>query len=215
MKIIERILRAKHWQLFLVTIGIPFSIHIISMIILFVIFINYKNTDFSNTFIIVIGIIFILLMLAGLVSSSMLYAWNWAIGIGLQEKLPIPLRSNTRYFKLCFLYPIIHVLLLFPIFIVALVYNINTKIEPIANNIILLYAIFLPFHLMAMACMFYNIYFAARTFKTTELQRKTTFSDFAGEFFLIWFYPIGIWIIQPKINRMIDEKSEFEEYINE
>jgi hypothetical protein len=37
--------------------------------------------------------------------------------------------------------------------------------------------------------------------KTIELQREVTFSDFAGEFFLIWFYPVGIWIIQPKVNK--------------
>ena len=25
------------------------------------------------------------------------------------------------------------------------------------------------------------------------------------QFFMIWFYPVGIWIIQPKINKMIEE----------
>jgi len=30
-------------------------------------------------------------------------------------------------------------------------------------------------------------------------------SDTASDmFFLIWFYPIGIWIIQPKINKMME-----------
>lgn len=42
---------------------------------------------------------------------------------------------------------------------------------------------------------------AAKTIKTVELQKKVTFSDFAGEFFLLWFSPIGIWILQPKINK--------------
>jgi hypothetical protein len=56
-----------------------------------------------------------------------------------------------------------------------------------------------------MFCIFYTLYFVAKTFKTVELQREVKFSDFAGEFFMIWFYPIGIWIIQPKINKMIEE----------
>ena len=47
------------------------------------------------------------------------------------------------------------------------------------------------------------LYKAAKTIKTVELQKKVTFSDFAGEFFLLWFSPIGIWILQPKINKFV------------
>lgn len=64
--------------------------------------------------------------------------------------------------------------------------------------------IIIPLHLFSMFCIFYSLYFVAKTFKTVELQRETTFSDFAGEFFMIWFYPIGIWIIQPKVNKMAE-----------
>ena len=35
-----------------------------------------------------------------------------------------------------------------------------------------------------------------------ELQKEATFNDFVGEFFLIWFYPIGIWFVQPEINKV-------------
>ena len=64
--------------------------------------------------------------------------------------------------------------------------------------------IIVPVHLFSMFCIFYSLYFVAKTFKTVELQRETTFSDFAGEFFLIWFYPVGVWIIQPKVNKMVE-----------
>jgi hypothetical protein len=66
-------------------------------------------------------------------------------------------------------------------------------------------AIIFPLHFFAMFCIFYCLYFVAKTFKTVELQREVTFSDFAGEFFLFWFFPIGVWIVQPKINKMIEE----------
>jgi putative effector of murein hydrolase LrgA (UPF0299 family) len=68
-----------------------------------------------------------------------------------------------------------------------------------------LFAFIIPIHLFAMFCIFYSLYFVAKTIKTVELQRAVTFSDFVLEFFLIWFYPIGIWIIQPQINKMIEE----------
>ena len=53
--------------------------------------------------------------------------------------------------------------------------------------------------------MFYYLYFVAKTIKIAELQKKLEFVNFASEFFLIWFYPIGIWFIQPKINKIIEE----------
>lgn len=55
--------------------------------------------------------------------------------------------------------------------------------------------------------MYYIMFFVAKTIKTVELQRQVKFGDFAGEFFLILYYPIGIWIIQPKINKMMEELS--------
>ena len=45
------------------------------------------------------------------------------------------------------------------------------------------------------------------TMDSVELQREVSFSDFAGEFFMIWFFPIGIWIVQPKVNKMIEDKE--------
>jgi hypothetical protein len=59
-------------------------------------------------------------------------------------------------------------------------------------------------HLLSMFGIFYSLYFVAKTIKTVELQTKVSFSDFAGEFLLIWFFPIGIWVVQPKINKMIN-----------
>ena len=67
-----------------------------------------------------------------------------------------------------------------------------------------LVGIIVPLHLFSMFCIFYCLYFVAKTFKTVELQREVSFSDFAGEFFMIWFFLIGIWIVQPKVNKMIE-----------
>ena len=53
-----------------------------------------------------------------------------------------------------------------------------------------------------MFCMFYMLYFTSKTIKTVELQREVTFGEFIGEFFALWFYIIGIWFIQPKVNKL-------------
>lgn len=66
----------------------------------------------------------------------------------------------------------------------------------------------MPVHLVAMVCIIYCMYFMARALKVVELQRPVTFGDFAGEFFLLLFYPIGIWLIQPRINILFNNKNE-------
>ena len=83
----------------------------------------------------------------------------------------------------------------------------ENETPPAVELIMSLVVIIIPLHLFSMFCIFYSLYFVAKTYKTVELQRQVSFSDFAGEFFMIWFYPIGIWIIQPKLNKIIENES--------
>ncbi|MBX0333354.1 hypothetical protein K3G39_08885 [Pontibacter sp. HSC-14F20] len=61
-----------------------------------------------------------------------------------------------------------------------------------------LYGIFALLHLFA---------FPAKVLKSLELNRKAHFSDYAGDFFLFLFWPIGVWVIQPRANK-IKEKMD-------
>jgi hypothetical protein len=45
--------------------------------------------------------------------------------------------------------------------------------------------------------MFYNLYFVSKNLVVAETGKPASFHDYAGPFFLIWFFPIGIWFIQP------------------
>jgi len=53
-----------------------------------------------------------------------------------------------------------------------------------------------------MFCLFYDLYFVPKSLVTVESGKQATFYDYAGPFFLKWFFPIGIWFIQPRINRL-------------
>jgi hypothetical protein len=130
------------------------------------------------------------------------FGWFWAIAINLQRTLLDVLRLNTNKFKIFLFLPLIYML----IFFVFLDSIMGTTIENGSGPNPAIFALIFTIHLFAMFCIFYCLYFVAKVFKTVELQRKVTFSDFAGEFFMIWFFPIGIWIVQPKINKMIENK---------
>ena len=32
---------------------------------------------------------------------------------------------------------------------------------------------------------------------------KVSFIDYVGSFFAIWFFPIGVWVLQPRLNRIV------------
>jgi hypothetical protein len=64
-----------------------------------------------------------------------------------------------------------------------------------------------------MICFFYCIHFASKSLKAVELQRTVTFRDYVADFFLFWFFPIGVWFIQPKINKIFNRTLQEKEQI--
>ncbi len=71
----------------------------------------------------------------------------------------------------------------------------------------------LPFFYVFYALL-YSISFPARILRTIELKRKVQFGDYFAEFFAFLFLPIGIWFIQPRINKMLEE-AKVEERVEE
>lgn len=189
----EKLLKAKHWQIFLLTFGIP----IIMQIALFTIVFEDFGRNRIGPAPINLPLIMPLFITVLFVSAGILYSWFWSVSIGMQSKIPEGINMKVKKFKIFFFTPIIYFILFFCIFILEF-----TGAGIVSPK----YFVFIiPLHLFSMYCMFYVLYFTAKTFKTIELQKEVSFSVFAGEFFTIWFYPIGIWIIQPKINKMLEE----------
>ena len=197
---IEKFLKAKHWQLFLLTFGIPIIFQIIMMVSMFSNFATNTNPDPEKMFnnMKFFPIIMVLFM-------AIFFGWFWSVAIGLQKKVPENVIMKVKKFKIFFFIPMVYMICI----MIFMLYTMNGLIkngsEPNVGLLGSMLAIIVPLHLFSMFCIFYTLYFVAKTFKTVELQREVKFSDFAGEFFMIWFYPIGIWIIQPKINKFIEE----------
>jgi len=190
---IEKFLKAKHWQIFVGVFGLPFLLELIFMPI----FIESDKPGYMVGFMFIIMIIFI----------GGLFGWIWSVAIGLQKEIPLGINLKVRKFKIFLLIPILYLSLMI-IFISTGFGGSMQNIQELSGATIGSFiVIIVPLHFLSMFGIFYSLYFAAKTFKTVELQREVTFSDFAGEFFLFWFFPIGIWIIQPKINNMIMDEN--------
>lgn len=201
---INLLLRAKHWQLFLLTFVIPMIFQLGFMGVFFAR--AFGSTEPDPTVILSYFKYFpILIVLIG----SVQFAWFWAVGVGLHNKVPENIKLSLIRFKLAFLCIIIT--------IVVMVYAMTSLMSsamtmgpsgfnPAIPGVMVLFAF------LSTISIIYIYYFIAKTLKTAELQRELTIGDYIGEFFLIYFFPIGIWFIQPKVNEIYTGHSTSDQF---
>lgn len=198
---IDRFLKAKHWQLFSLMFGILFIFQIVMMVTMFSNINSGTNpdpTEISNMFrfIPIIMILFI----------GVFFGWFWSIAIGLQKKVPENVTMKTKRFKIFFYIPLVYILY-FILFNGGIFTEIQDGTEYSVRILGDVVGIIMALHLLSIFGIFYSMYFVAKTIKTVELQKEVSFGDFVGEFLLLWFCFIGIWILQPKINKMTENKN--------
>jgi hypothetical protein len=173
------LLRLKHWELFLLTWGTPIVLN----------FFTLSNPELSIKLFPVMMIVF----------TIGIFGWVWAIATELQAKLPADVKLNVGQFKIFFLIPIVYILGL----AIWMGYTFYGEPSGQGDNMEGAIGLIIFLHLFSMVCIFLGLRFAAKTLKSVELGRMAKFGDYAGEFFLIWFSPIGVWILQPRLNKLI------------
>jgi len=201
---INKFLKAQHWQLFLLTFGVPIFLYGILMGSIF--------SDISESGLPDLSLIFIyvrIFFVAIAIVSLILFGWFWSVGVGLDKRIPDDLKLNLSTFKISLLFPLVFNMLVFAL--IGIMFPYFSSIFGFFQSSLI--GIIFLIHSFATLCMFYSFYFVAKTIKTAELQREVSFGDFVGEFFLIWFYPIGIWIVQPTINKLMEEEEEKSDFI--
>ncbi len=69
-------------------------------------------------------------------------------------------------------------------------------------------ALFIPLLFLAIFCVLYVMYFVSKSLALAEAHKPVSIYDYAGAFFLVWFFLVGVWIIQPRINRLFAANRE-------
>src|ERR1700756_2485988 len=103
-------LRAKHWQIFLATFGLPLLIQIIMVTsIMANIFASVDHNQAPNpeSFLMIFKIFPIMMV----VFMGALFGWMWSVAIGLQKMIPLGVNMKTTTFKIFFFYPLIYIFL--------------------------------------------------------------------------------------------------------
>ena len=191
-------LTRKHWQIFILIFGLPCIFQLAFVLGIINEMLTYATPDVE-----MVSLALVISLVVTVISAILLFAWFWSIGIGLQRFIPEPYRLKTIWFRFSLFFPIIYIL-----FFSAAIGKTAIDMSPVLGQDWFSHlVVILPLHLLSMLCVFHNMYFVARTLKTAELQRKATFSDYVAEFFLLWVFPIGVWILQPRVNALVSDNK--------
>jgi hypothetical protein len=184
MKTIEAFfLRAKHWQLFLLMVVVFVVEDVVAVAVMTV---NVSSTGNVG----VAGLVWGIFTALGMVCFV---GWFWALGTFLNSASSERLRLKAGFFHFALIYPIAYICAAGPFFL---------------NPSPSMFAVIFPLHFFAVFCLFYDLYFASKSLVIVETGKRATFYDYAGPFFLMWFFPIGVWFIQPRINRLYSQRMQ-------
>ncbi len=181
-------LALRHWQLFALQMG-PI------LVVQLFLFSSLLQTGAA------IGSFLRLFAIALLFFAGTFFGWLFAVATGLHPRLPaaVPMHLNR-----------LRAALFIPAFYLAavLAYLLNsTTANSSSSQIMLLTLVMVPLHLLSMASLLYALYFTAKLLKAVELQRPVALADYLGELLMIWFFPIGIWFIQPRVQAIMGAAS--------
>ena len=131
-----------------------------------------------------------------LILMFIVIGWLYSVGSTSNKLLPVHLQKNTFIYKTGYSVPFIYGILL-TLFFFPTVNDAGVQQPP---------AWMLPLHLLSMLGMFYGLYFTAKQFTALKNNAPVKFLDYSGPFFLMWFFPVGLWFLQPIINKLLDNE---------
>jgi hypothetical protein len=184
----KKFLFLKHWQLFLLLVIAPIILQILLM--------GNLLTGTPQRIILVCSAIMTLF-------TGTYFGWLYTLGQNLHRKLPPDVFMNLARFRTFLIIPIVYIMVIL-VYLLQLPYDNPTNI-PVPPSIL---PLILPVHLFSMFCIIYSLYFVAKALKAVEKQAAVTSGDYIGEFILLWFFPLGIWLIQPRINKLFSASAD-------
>jgi hypothetical protein len=191
-------LRAKHWQIFLIQMA---PVLVMPVIVgLFFLMLGGNEPDLSDFSILLV----IPVLILGALAFHLSYYWSMANR--LQPLLPEGVNHKPKYFNIALAIPLIvaGVGLIMAISFLAQTNFGSSRPATFSFFPVALMILYMLFIMLSIVGGFYQIYFLAKLVKTLELQREARFEEYVLECVLFYFYIVGIWIIQPKINEFAE-----------
>jgi hypothetical protein len=178
------LLKLKHWQIFLLSWG-PLTT---------VLVILFKVPDLILAY-------FPFVLAAFLIGLANSFAWVWIVVVELNKVLTT---INTRLFKIAFWIPFVYIWA----FIAFMLFNLFVRKVKSLNQQQVEVVILIAWAVLSVCCIIYGLVFIGRIIKAVELNRKPSIKEHVLESLLMLFPPLGLWVLQPKLNKIIDAKQQ-------
>jgi hypothetical protein len=130
-------------------------------------------------------------VIIGMMTASTLFGWIWSIANELHKKLPIGNNFKLWRFKTSLLFALALLVFLF--------WADENEVFMDSDTFLFLS---LPGIAIYLALMIHSVLFAAKILRSVELRRVAKMEEYAGDAFLIWMAPLGVWLIQPRLNNL-------------
>lgn len=125
------------------------------------------------------------------ICMSGVFGWLWLLGTSLNSVVRLKYRESTR-------------LLTLAVF-VSTSYLVALSIS--GKNPRVLYVL-VPLTVVTFVSVIYLLDFVARSLVLAETGKAPTVRRYIRPLFLLAFFPLGIWFVQPRINRLFAESRE-------
>lgn len=119
-----------------------------------------------------------------ILAGGILFGWFYMLGSALYKKLPTDKGMNITFFRFNLA--------------IAFCYTVTSSLFFASVNKLFI----LPLHFYAMFGVFYSMYFISKSLTIIETNENVKADRYLGTFFMLWFFPVGIWWVQPRINNI-------------
>jgi hypothetical protein len=131
------------------------------------------------------------MMVVSALMFALFFSWLVSVGWVANSRIDTSIRPPMRWYFAAAVYA--------PAYVAIAGFFFSRLFEGEAG----LPGIILVMHVAAMAAIFYVMGFSAKNLIMAERRARVSFFDYSGPFFLMWFFPIGIWFVQPRVNRLL------------
>ena len=135
----------------------------------------------------------------GLFMLLVLFAWMFSVGSWANSQLPPTRRRSPLLCAAGFVAPLIYLLLYIFLYIPQLEPDGAPQQPPLW---------LLPMHMLSLAGIFYGLWYTARQLKSLQENEDADFLIFSSTFFLLFIFPLGIWLIQPGVNLLYQKLAQ-------
>ena len=179
----KSLLTFKHWQLFLLFLAVPLLSFVVGIVMALIM---------DNIMAPVM-----MLMVTVFLSTAFFMLYQYSVVYHLNRLLPSDIRIDLKLFNLSMIFNIVVVICMLVSFWQVMNFDGTPAIGNFTWVIFMMLAV-----LLSVVTSLYVLFIMSKALVSVEQHRKITASDHALEFILFWFWIVGIWVLQPRINEI-------------